>query len=55
VSKTARFLFRDADSPVCSLYPYAIRGAQDISLALKSVREKQNAAMWELETAVKPE
>ena len=52
--KAGSVLFRaDADSPMCSLYPYAIRGTQDILLALKSVREKQKAGQWEFEPATK--
>jgi hypothetical protein len=55
VSGTVKILFRpDADSPICSLFPFAIRSVVDIQLALKSVREKQKASMWELsETSVK--
>jgi hypothetical protein len=53
--KDGSVLFRaDSNSPVCALYPCAIRSVLDIQLALKSVREKQKAAMWEFENAVKP-
>jgi hypothetical protein len=49
-------LFRaDAESPVCSLYPYAIRSTQDISLALKSVAEAKKAAQWEFAEPVTKE
>jgi hypothetical protein len=47
--KDGEILFRaDADSPVCRLYPFAIRSIVDVQLALKAEREKQKSAMWEL-------
>jgi hypothetical protein len=58
--KNGEILFRaDADSPVCSLYPFACT-EENVRLALKSVAEAKKAAMWELmpqalETTVKPE
>jgi hypothetical protein len=53
--KDGEILFRaNADSPICKLYPYAIRSVVDIQLALKNAREKQMASAWELtEPAVK--
>jgi hypothetical protein len=48
--KNNAVLFRENErSPVCSLYPFALKSVGDILLALKSEREKQRAAMWELE------
>jgi hypothetical protein len=53
--RNGEILFRaDADSPVCSLYPFAIRSVVDIQLALKSVAETKKAAMWEFEEGTKP-
>jgi hypothetical protein len=37
----------DADSPVCRLYPYALRSVVDVELAIKSAKEKKMAAQWE--------
>jgi hypothetical protein len=47
--ENGEILFRaDAESPVCRLYPFAIRGVVDIHLALKNARESQMASAWEL-------
>jgi hypothetical protein len=47
-------LFRaDANSPVCSLYPFACN-EENVRLALKSAAETKKAAMWEFEEAAKP-
>jgi hypothetical protein len=53
--KDGSVLFRsDSNSPVCALYPCAIRSVLDIQLALKAVREKQKAAQWEFEEVARP-
>jgi hypothetical protein len=35
------------ETPI-SLYPHALRSTADVRLAIKSVREKQKAAQWEM-------
>ncbi len=52
--KNGEILFRaDANSPVCSLYPFACN-EENIKLALKSAAEEKRAGMWELESVAKP-
>ena len=47
--RNGEILFRaDADSPICSLYPFALRSVVDVQLALKNAREKHRASAWEL-------
>jgi hypothetical protein len=47
-------LFRASpDSPVCSLYPFALRSVTDVQLALKSVAERKKESQWEFEPAKK--
>jgi len=51
--KNGEILFRaDANSPVCSLYPFACN-AENVRLALKSTAEAKKAGMWELEPVAK--
>jgi len=47
--KSSAVLFRaDENSPICSLYSWVLKNVGDVELALKSEREKQRAAQWEL-------